>query len=308
MSAQRIAVVVPSYKRPLDLTRCLTAIAAQTRRPDQVLVAARADDAPTWAVARDAPAALPITIVSVSTAGVVAALNAALERVSADLVAFTDDDAAPRPDWLARIAAHFDADPRLGGLGGRDWVFQCGRLEDGSERVVGMVSWFGCCIGNHHLGVGPPREVDVLKGVNMTFRTGALTGIRFDERLRGTGAQVANELGVSLAVKRQGWKLVYDPSVAVDHFPAGRYDEDQRSTFSTVAIRNAVFNETLLLCGHFGWLRRVSFMAWAVLIGHRAWPGVAQWLRLLRTDASHATLRLSAVLAGRLDGYWAARR
>lgn len=308
LSSQRIAVIVPSYRRTSDLARCLASLTAQTRLPDQVLVVARADDTPTWDVARAAPSSLPITIVSVQRPGVVAALNAALDLIAADLVAFTDDDAAPRADWLARIESHFAADPTLGGLGGRDWIFQHDRFEDGSEQVIGKVSWFGRCIGNHHLGVGPPREVDVLKGVNMTFRAAALAGVRFDDRLRGGGAQVANELGVSLAVKRRGWKLVYDPHVAVDHFPSVRHDEDQRNTFSAIAIRNAAFNETLLLCGHFGWLRRMSFMAWALLIGHHASPGIVQWLRLLRTDASQATLRLSAVLAGRLDGFRAARR
>jgi hypothetical protein len=44
-------------------------------------------------------------------------------------------------------------------------------------------------IGNHHLGVGEPREVDVLKGVNMSYRRTAIADIHFDERMRGTGAQ-----------------------------------------------------------------------------------------------------------------------
>ena len=308
MSVDRIAVIVPSYKRPLDLERCLAALAVQTRLPGQVLVVARVDDAPTWRAARAALAVLPVTIVGVAAAGIVAALNAALERVTADLVAFTDDDAAPRPDWLARIAQHFAADARLGGVGGRDWVFQHGRLEDGAAGIIGKLSWFGRCTGNHHLGAGPPREVDVLKGVNMAFRAAALEGVRFDERLRGAGAQVGNELGVSLAVKRRGWKLVYDPAVAVDHYPADRHDEDQRNSFSTAAIHNAVFNETLLLCGHFGRARRALFMAWALLVGNHASPGIAQWLRLLRKDGPCATRRLAAALAGRVDGFRAARR
>jgi cellulose synthase/poly-beta-1,6-N-acetylglucosamine synthase-like glycosyltransferase len=308
LSALRIAVIVPSYKRPRDLGRCLAALAMQSRAPEQVLVVARVEDTATWDAARAGAGRLPLTIVAVATTGVVAALNAALMHVAADIVAFTDDDAAPRPEWLARVAVHFAADERLGGLGGRDWIHQHGRIEDGQEAVIGRLSWFGRCIGNHHLGCGPPREVDVLKGVNMAFRAAALHGVRFDERLRGAGAQVGNELGVSLAVKRRGWKLVYDPSVAVDHYPSMRHDDDQRNTFSPAAIRNAVFNETLLLCGHFSLPRRALFMLWALAIGNHASPGIAQWLRLLRSGVRRATARLVATLAGRVDGFRAARR
>jgi len=32
-----------------------------------------------------------------------------------------------------------------------------------------------------------------------------------------------------------GWKLIYDPRVAVDHYPAQRFDEDQRNKFNQIA-------------------------------------------------------------------------
>jgi GT2 family glycosyltransferase len=298
---QRIALVVPTYRRPEELARCLHAIARQQRRADQLIVTMRESDELTAGVLSHADVqALKPTVVTVGASGVVAALNAALAAVDADIVAFTDDDAAPRPEWLGRIAAGFAADCVLGGLGGRDFVHQQGRVEDGARRVVGRVTWFGRCIGQHHLGVGPAREVDALKGVNMSFRMQALAGVRFDTRLRGSGAQVCNELGVSLAVKRRGWKLVYDPLIAVDHYPAARHDEDQRNSFSAEAVYNAAFNETLLLCEHFRGSRRWVFIAWAFAIGHRVAPGLLQWPRLLLAEPRTATARYRAV--------WAARR
>ena len=302
----KIAVLVPTYRRPADLARCLAALGRQSRPAERVIVVARAGDDATAAVLRE-PRPLPLSVVLVEQGGVVAALNAGLDAVTADVVAFTDDDAAPRPDWLERVAEHFALDAALGGLGGRDWIHHGAKLEDGARRLVGKVSWFGRCIGNHHLGVGPPREVDVLKGVNMSFRTQALNGVRFETRLLGGGAQVCNELGVSLAVKQRGWKLLYDPAVAVDHYPSIRHDEDQRNAFSRDAVRNAAFNETLLLCEHLGGWRRVVFLAWALAIGSRAAPGFVQWLRLLVQQFDTATQRFGATLAGRIAGWTAAR-
>ena len=304
----RIAVLVPTYRRPDDLRRCLRAIAGQLQAPDQIIVVRREGDEATTSVLNGPDAAgLVLTVVTVVAGGVVAALNAGLHAVRADVVAFTDDDAAPRPDWVLQIGARFAADRALGGLGGRDWVHQHGRLEDGSRSVVGRITWVGRSIGHHHLGVGPPRDVDTLKGVNMSFRMQALDGVCFDTRLRGTGAQVCNELGVSLAVKRRGWKLLYDPQIAVDHYPALRHDEDKRSTFCAEAVYNAVFNETLLLCEHLGVCRRYAFIAWTLLVGQRASPGLLQFPRLLLEQPRFTTARFRATWAARIAGWRAAR-
>ncbi|HEY2275478.1 MAG TPA: glycosyltransferase [Steroidobacteraceae bacterium] len=304
----RIAVIVPTYRRPDELKRCLAAIASQRRRPDQLIVVTREGDDATQPALRHAhQESCRLTVVRVQAAGVVAALNAGLASVDADIVAFTDDDAAPRRDWLLQIAACFASDPLLGGVGGRDWVHHHGRLEDGSQPVVGRLTWYGCCIGHHHLGVGPPREVDALKGVNMSFRALALEGVSFDTRLRGTGAQVSNELGVSLAVKRSGWRLVYDPQIAVDHYPAARHDEDQRDHFCCEAVQNAAFNETLLLSEHFRGWRRAVYVVWAFAIGHRAAPGLVQWLRLRFIEPRTATARFRATWSARVQALRAAR-
>jgi GT2 family glycosyltransferase len=300
----RIALIVPTYRRPVDLRRCLEAVASQRRQPDQLIVVMRENDESTRAVLQAVdPGGRWLTVVTVRTPGVVAALNAGLAAAHADIIAFTDDDAAPRPDWLQRIAARFASDARVGGVGGRDFVYQCGRLEDDLRRVVGRITWFGRSVGHHHLGTGPCREVDALKGVNMSFRAAALEDVSFDTRLLGTGAQVCNELGVSLAVRRRGWRLVYDPQIAVDHYPATRYDEDQRNAFCGEAVYNTAFNETLLLCEHFGRWRRRIFMAWALVIGHRAAPGLLQWLRLRASERGTATARFAASWRGRIAGW-----
>ena len=218
-----ISVIVPTYRRPLDLARCLTALERQARRPDRVIVVIRADDLETQRYLQMRIANDFLTVVFVEREGVVAALNAGLDAADGDIVAFTDDDARPHADWLERIEAHFHDDASIGGVGGRDYVK--GLESEHESSRVGEIQWFGRQIGNHHLGNGPARDVEVLKGVNMSFRSDAIRGVHFDERLRGSGAQVHNELLFCFAVSRGGWRLVYDPAVAVDHFPAERFDD-----------------------------------------------------------------------------------
>jgi cellulose synthase/poly-beta-1,6-N-acetylglucosamine synthase-like glycosyltransferase len=269
-----------------------------------VIVVVRDIDTDTWQFLEGfKETTLPLDTVKVTVGGVVAALNAGLEAVKGDTVSITDDDAAPRPDWLERISAHFTSDSRIAGVGGRDWIHEGEKLLDDSCEVVGQLQWFGRVIGNHHLGMGEPREVDVLKGVNMSFRTSAIAGSRFDQRMRGTGAQVHFEMAFTLALKRAGWKMIYDPAVAVDHYPAQRFDEDQRNNFNEVAWINLVHNETLVLLEHLPPTRRTVFLLWAILVGTRDSLGFVQWLRLLPKGGKLAAQKWLASIRGRWQGW-----
>ena len=300
-----ITVVVPTYRRPKDLVRCLEALKQQTRPADEVLVIVRDTDVETWTfLATFNSDLLPLNTVTVKVPGVVAAMNAGLDSAKGEIIAFTDDDAAPHSDWLARIENHFLSDEQIGGVGGRDWVYHGTQLEDGECEVVGQVNWFGRMIGNHHFGVGAPREVDLLKGVNMSFRRTAIKELRFDQRMQGTGAQVNFEIAFSLALKRAGWKLIYDPKVAVDHYPAQRFDEDQRRSFNEIALTNAVHNETLILLEHLPRANRAVFLLWAILVGTRESLGLVQCLRFLPGEGLLAGQKLLASWRGRWQGWW----
>lgn len=305
-----ISVIVPSWRRARSLERCLRALAAQTSAPDEVVVGLRADDGDSIrvveALARTFPARLCCGMTT--EPGVVAAMAVALSRCRDDtaIVAITDDDTEPRADWLERLAACF-ADPRVAGAGGRDWQVQ----ERGDRRVVGKLQWFGRTVGNHHLGMGAARDVDVLKGANCAFRAALLRAAGFDARLAGEGAQQYWELAICLPLRRAGWRLVYDPAIAVEHHVEPRSDGDQlhRGVFAAAPLSDATHNETLVLLEHQRGMRRAAFMAWALLVGTRHEPGVAQLPGLLIGGDRDVFARWRATLAGRLRGWrrWRAR-
>lgn len=303
----RVSVLVPSYGRPASLTRCLAALGAQTRAPDEVVVGVRTGDDATVAVVEAARATgLPVHVATVAAAGVVASMQAALDAAMGDIVALTDDDARPFPAWIDGLVAHFQSAPDVGGVGGRDWQ----PYERGNARRVGVVQWFGRVIGNHHLGAGPARDVDVLKGVNCSFRAPLLRAVGFDGRLRGTGAQVHWELGVCLPMRRAGWRLIYDPSVAVDHDVAPRLDADQmhRGVFAEPPLVDAVHNETVALLEERHGAARACFLAWAFLVGTGEAPGPIQCARRILQGDRMAIRRWRAAITGRFAGASTERR
>ncbi|MCX5762031.1 MAG: glycosyltransferase [Gemmatimonadetes bacterium] len=302
-----MSVIVPTFRRPEALQQCLTALAAQARRPDEVVVGIRTgDDAALVVIAAARAAGLPVAAACTSEGGVIAAMQVALNATTADIVALTDDDARPRPDWIAGLLAHFTAASDIGGVGGRDWQ----PSERGNASRVGIVQWFGRVIGNHHLGYGPARDVDVLKGANCAFRASLLRAVGFDVRLRGDGAQMHWELGTCLPLRRAGWRLVYDPLVAVDHDIAPRHGADtlHRGVFAATPLHDAVHNETVELLEGRSLPWRAVFMIWALLVGTVEGPGLVQCVRRVLLGDPVAVRAWRAALGGRLAGAATIRR
>jgi glycosyltransferase involved in cell wall biosynthesis len=103
----RVSVVVPTYRRPALLTRCLGAILAQRLDPaafEIVVVDDGHDDATRDAVEALARRSVRPTIRYLRPArgrGPAVARNAGWRAAHAPLIAFTDDDTIPDPDWLA---------------------------------------------------------------------------------------------------------------------------------------------------------------------------------------------------------------
>ncbi|WP_321795540.1 glycosyltransferase family A protein [Caballeronia sp. J97] len=299
-----LSVVVPTYRRPADLKRCLAALRAQTRMPDEVLVIARPEDDATarrLAIELKSANRFALRVIDTGAGGQVVALNRGLDAAEGDIIAITDDDAAPHPDWIERIARAFDEDERLGAIGGRDWVHEKGRVLDGSRLEVGVVRRSGRVVGNHHLGVGPARDVRMLKGANMSYRRAAISTLRFDTRLRGAGAQVHNDMAFSMSVRRAGWRVLYDPLVAVDHFPAERFDDDRRDAQTPGALTDAAYNFHLILNEALEPFDREIAWLWYALIGTRVYPGVLHTLIAVRGGWQRAWDRWRAVRKGALQ-------
>jgi glycosyltransferase involved in cell wall biosynthesis len=289
-----IDVVIPTYRRPELLTRCLAALHSQQHAAAQLIVVARPDDLSGQRAAREAAAGDRVQVVEVRAQGVIAAMTAGVAVSSAPVIAFTDDDASPRSDWLLRIATHFE-DRAVGGVGGRDVV----RGEEGPlTSSVGRFTRLGKLIGNHHLGFGTPRDVEVLKGVNMAFRADALA-LPAEGLLRGHGAQVDFEVLTCGWARQQGWRLIYDPAILVDHEGAPRYGADQRVQPTPESIFDAAYNSIVAIAA-VGCGTPVRRIVYPLIVGSRDRPGVIRGLVALARGERDVLARVRPALCGRV--------
>jgi GT2 family glycosyltransferase len=302
-SRPAVSVLVPTHRRPWHLRRCLQGLVCQSQRPDEVVVVVRRDDAESRTVLAESWD-LPLLEVLVDRPGAVAARNAGLEVAIGEVIAFLDDDAVARPDWLARLTAAY-SDPSVGAVGGRDVIYQGGvAVPVPLRRQVGVLTWYGRFVTLHPRGTGPARDVDFLKGVNMSISRTRAPGVRFDEHLRGRGAQVHEDAALCLEVRSRGLRVVYDPEIVVDHYEADRGDNDARAPRDLRARRDRHHNQTYLVARYYPFPRVVVHVLYSLVVGMADAPGLLLTLRsVARTRSPRGHLvPLVANVQGRLAG------
>ncbi|GMA61159.1 glycosyltransferase [Alicyclobacillus fastidiosus] len=294
-----ISVVIPSYQRPQSLTKCLEAIDRQTWLPKEVIVVCRTTDADSIEAVRDwelMTRGYQKRLALVAEPGQVAALRMGTYAVTSEIVAYTDDDTIPEPNWLEKIVSYYK-DPSVGGVGGRDVIHGLRSLRAASR--VGVLTWYGKLIGNHHVGCAGVRKVDVLKGANASFRTCL---VQFPKFLRGDGAQVHNEVYVCLRIRRMGYSLIYDPAIQVLHYPGPRYDRGGRGQVVKSAIRDAAFNADVTMLLYLSWPMKVVRSIYNLLLGHRGSPGLFRLLIGCIRGERDILLTFLPTQLGHLDG------
>src|SRR5690606_14207307 len=91
-----------------------------------------------------------------------------LEEVTAEIVAFLDDDAYPRSDWLAALLRRYE-DSTVAGVGGRTINGQPGEESEGAH-CVGRLLPDGSLSGYFAAITAGDVAVDHMLGANMSMR------------------------------------------------------------------------------------------------------------------------------------------
>lgn len=104
---KKISVVIPTYRRPHLLKKCITALAAQDFNKDdfEIIVVTDGPDLETRSMLNELPVILPfVQFISLDRKkGPAAARNAGWKAANGELIAFTDDDCLPAHNWISNI-------------------------------------------------------------------------------------------------------------------------------------------------------------------------------------------------------------
>ncbi len=125
MSADTLSLIICTYCRPQAVAALLTALQAQTRMPDEILVVDASPDGATAAVVDAAAPAwsagrLRYLLAPAAQRGLTRQRNYGIAHACGSLIAFLDDDTIPDPPYFAALLACFAAHPTAAGVGG--WI------------------------------------------------------------------------------------------------------------------------------------------------------------------------------------------
>ncbi len=200
----RISLIIPVKNEERRLPTCMNAIRAQTRAPDEIIVVDGHSTDRTVEIAKRY--GTRVFFEEYRTRG--GACQVGVESAAGDLVAFTDADCVPEPDWLETLASNIA--PGIVGVGGRienqGETFLQRSVDAALDTVVGSAN------SVQGRPFSTPRFVKSISGCNSLYRRSDLLDAGgFDTPLVTT-----EDTELNRRMLRRG-HLLYVPTAVVHH-------------------------------------------------------------------------------------------
>lgn len=198
----QVAVVIPVWNGEAVLGRCLDALARQTVPRDafQIIVVDNGSSDATPDIARRYP---DVELLEEKRPGSYAARNLAIGQVRAPIIAFTDADCEPAPDWLEQVLHAAAANPGFGVLAGKIELFD----EIAQEREV---------FGDYERLFSFP-QAHAARGNCATANWASETALLRELGGFDAGLKSGGDRQMALRIKDAGYPLVYVPGMVVRH-------------------------------------------------------------------------------------------
>lgn len=229
-----VSVVICTRNRHLSLQRCLNALAMQQCRPLEIIVVDNASDTQDTF---DVASRFDVRYIQEHRKGLDIARNRGVKEARASIVAFTDDDTIPDPNWVFRIHEAF-LNPSMAGMTG---LVIAASLSNEAE-VIFEKYWpfnrgyvhriFGESFFESKQGKCPPVW-EIGAGANMAFRREVFQVVgMFDERLDVGAAGCSGDSEMWYRMLANGMEIHYQPKAVVHHIHRSSVYDLKRQLFS----------------------------------------------------------------------------
>lgn len=197
----KLSAVIPVHNGGQVLKRCLKALAASTRPPDELIVV---DDGCTDGsadIARQHGA--QVIALDDGPRGAAFARNRGVERASGDLVVFVDADVAVHPDTLARIEGTMTENPGIDALFGS---------YDDDPPTPGLTARYKNLL-HHYVHQHGRREASTFWSGCGAIRRDVFVALGgFDE-----GQRMLEDIELGARLRRGGYRILLCPEIQVAH-------------------------------------------------------------------------------------------
>lgn len=224
------AIIIPTYNRVKELEESLDSIIIQTTIPKEIIMVDDSDNAEIENLVghrkyefKEKDILLRYIRNEKQRSSAIAR-NIGIENATGDILYFFDDDVILEPDFLQTMNKTFIDNPvYMGGMGtilGLPMLSVTGRLINLFRRFFLLQHDYGngkfqkSGFPRHPYGTSNFKEVEVLGGCVMAYRTDILKEFKFDEKL--TGYSYLEDVDLSRRVSYK-YKLFYNPAAELEH-------------------------------------------------------------------------------------------
>lgn len=267
------SVVIPVWNGGAHLGKCLQALAASVRKPDQIVVVDDSSTDHSAAIAR--ASGCDLVTLQDGPWGPATARNCGVSAARGDIILFVDCDVTVHPETLGRIDRQFRSTPELAGVFGS---------YDDRPSDAGLVSGYRNLL-HHHVHQCGRREASTFWAGCGAIRREVFEAARgFDETYRWASIE---DIQLGLRLHLAGHQLRLCPEIQATHHK--RWSLKQ--VFHTDVFHRAV-PWTKLLLGH-GFLPNDLNLRWENRVS-----ALAVWIFLLLLISSIAHPQLWSAVAG----------
>jgi glycosyltransferase involved in cell wall biosynthesis len=201
-----VSVVVPTRDRPASLSKCLTALAAQTVSDELEVIVV--DDGSTQTAAIEAATRRHgfVRLIRLHHGGPAAARNAGARSARGECICFTDDDCEPAAGWAEALARAIGAGAAA--VAGRTLSADPGSAIAAAAEVVADAPAWAPVPSNGGLSFAPTN--------NLACRADVLAAVPFDERYR---AAAGEDRDWCARLAAAGYVLRAEPGAELVHRP-----------------------------------------------------------------------------------------
>lgn len=283
----RISLVVSTFNRENDLPRLFHALEQQSitgRTPWELILVDNCSTDGTAKVACDlaARSGFPVVRLFEPRKGKSYGLNRGIAAARGSIVAFTDDDGIPAPDWLEQILSHFEANSGSACVGGR-----VERYNEADALVTVRLSTEARTYGASDFDAS---NIPVI-GCNMAIDAAALKDAGLYDTDIGPGSRigVAEDVDILYRLVRRGHRIAYDPRLLVFHNHGRRTAREVEAVREGYVVGRGAFYCKHVLLADLG----VARTAYWELAGH-----LGNWLTSgVLTEKARESFRSIVLLA-----------
>jgi GT2 family glycosyltransferase len=218
----RLSVIIPVHNGGDDLHRCLSALAASTRLPDEVIVVDDASTDGSGDLARRRGAR--VVCLDGSPHGPAFARNRGAETAQGDILVFCDADVTVHPDTLARVERYLVEHPEIAALFGS---------YDDAPPARGLVTRYKNLLHHYVHQHGRREAFTFWAGCGAIRREVFVTLGGFDE---GYTRPAIEDIELGARLRRAGYRVWLCPDVQVTHLKRWTFASLLRSDILDRAI------------------------------------------------------------------------